>query len=1007
MIRSDYWPPQTAAQMPKLPGPLRLTPSFPFAGRSRELATLRMLTPRAEGEALRFALVGGEAGSGKTRLVREFAHEAAAGGALVLYGACDSVVRRPYRPFVEALDQLVRSTDEATLRDALGPEGGELSRLLPDLAQRVGELPLPVAADPDTERHRLHSAVADLLAGVGRRAPLVVVIEDGHWADTPTLLLLRHLARGASEARALVVTTFRDTEAEVPEALSAALVDLRRSEGVVRLRLGGLSAEEISEFVERAVGGDFGPDLPDIARVLSELTGGNAFLMTELWRTLRESETVSVYDGGTRLARAVADLGSPEGVREVVSQRLARLSTATTRLLELAAVAGQEFELSAIAQSGLADAELHAALEQAVAHGMIEEVPSHRLAYQFTHELVRRALYDRMPGLRRAELHKRVAEALERAHGAGESRGLAELAYHFGAAAPVDGPGRAIEYSLLAGRVALRTLAFDEAAARFASALELGIEDARRRAETQLELGTACFRAGRSDDAMAAFRAAAQIARTIGDAGLLATAAVGFEEACWRPGITDEGAVELLEEASLALGDGDSELRVMLLAGLGRAHAFVGDYAASGVVRERAIALARRLGDRLGLATVLMRSYWSRGEGSLEQTLEMLSEARDLAEGLGASDLQAEAMEWRVAGLIALGDLRAAERELAEVHAMAVRLRQPFTLHVAEHYASTLALCVGRLAEAEAAAQRSHEWSNLLTGRAASGIHGIQMFGIRREQGRLAELVAVTRLFAESERSRGAWRPGYAALLAELGMDEETRRELAHVRQQGFDELRSTLWVASLTYLADACSLVGDEALAALLYPELAPLAGGNVVIGHGVACYGAADRYLGLLAATLGDHKRAVEHFEQALAVNRDMGAATWVAHTLYAYGRTLRMRGGSDDTVQASALLSEAATLARRIGMPVLLARARALGARIERARTPPDDLSWREVEILRLVAAGRSNQEIGDELGISGHTVANHVRSILRKTGAANRTEAAGYAYRHALVDRTDAR
>ncbi len=968
---------------------------------------LRTLIPRAYGEALRFALVGGEAGSGKSRLIREFAHEAAAGGALVLYGACDSVVRRPYRPFVEALDQLVRSVDEGTLRDALGSEGGELSRLLPELAQRVGELPLPVAADPDTERHRLHTAVAELLARVGRTAPLVVVVEDGHWADTPTLLLLRHLARGVSDARALVVTTFRDTEAEVPEALAAALVDLRRSEGVVRLRLGGLSPGEITEFVERAMGGDVAPNLAEIARVLSELTGGNAFLMTELWRTLLESETVSVYDAGARLAHAVADLGSPEGVREVVSQRLARLSTATTRLLELAAVAGREFELSAIAQSGLTDSELQGALEQAVAHGMIEEVPSQRIAYRFTHELVRRALYDRMPGLRRAELHLEVAEALERAYGAGESRGLAELAYHFDAAAPLDGPRRAIEYSLLAGRAALSTLAFDEAASRFASALALGIDDPRRRVATQLELGTACLRAGRSDDAMEAFRGAAQIARDIGDASLLATAAVGFEEACWRPGITDEGGVELLEEASLALGDGDSELRVMLLAGLGRAHAFVGDYAASAAVRERAIAMARRLGDRLGLATVLMRSYWSRDEGNLDQTLEMLSEARDLAAALGATDLQAETMEWRVAGLIALGDLRTAERELAEVHAMARRLRQPFPLHVAEHYASTLALCTGRLAEAEAAALRSHEWSRLLTGRAPTGIHGIQMFGIRREQGRLAELAAVTRVVADSEGSRGSWRPGFAALLAELGMEEDARRELARVRQEGFDELRSRLWVASLTYLADACALVGDEPLAELLYPELAPLAGGNVVIGHGVACYGAADRYLGRLAATLGDHQRAVEHFKQALAINRAMGATTWVAHTLYEYGRTLRMRGGADDTVQASALLSEAAALAERIGMPVLLARARALGARIERARTPPDELSWREVEILRLVAAGRSNQEIGDELCISGHTVANHVRSILRKTGAANRTEAAGYAYRHALVDSTDAR
>src|SRR3954452_7865253 len=140
--------------MPRLPGPLRLTPSFPFAGRSRELAALRALIPRADGDGARFVLVAGEAGSGKSRLVREFAHEAADGGALVLYGACDAVVQRPYRPFVEALDQLVRATDAETLRADLGPGGGELARLVPDVALHVGELPPPVAADPDTERHR-------------------------------------------------------------------------------------------------------------------------------------------------------------------------------------------------------------------------------------------------------------------------------------------------------------------------------------------------------------------------------------------------------------------------------------------------------------------------------------------------------------------------------------------------------------------------------------------------------------------------------------------------------------------------------------------------------------------------------------------------------------------------------------------------------------------------------------------------------------------------------------
>jgi DNA-binding CsgD family transcriptional regulator/tetratricopeptide (TPR) repeat protein len=452
---------------------------------------------------------------------------------------------------------------------------------------------------------------------------------------------------------------------------------------------------------------------------------------------------------------------------------------------------------------------------------------------------------------------------------------------------------------------------------------------------------------------------------------------------------------------------------VMLLAGLGRAYAFLGDFTASDVVRSDAIAMARRLGDRLGLATVLVRSYWSLGYGSLEHTLEMLTEACELAEGLGAHDLQTEAMEWRVAGLIARGDLRLAEREQAPVHALALRQRQPFTLHVAEHYASTIALCAGRLAEAEAAAVRSNEWSRFLTGRNPRAVHGIQMFGIRREQGRLAELAPVARVLAAAEPRHSIWGPAFAALLAELGMEEEARDTLARVREDGLDRYRSTLWIASVSYLVDAAALVGDAAMARLLYPELAPLSGANIIIGHGVASYGSADRYLGRLLATLGEHDRAIDHLERALEANRAMGADTWVAHTLYELGRTLRMRGRREDEAPASALLSEAARLAERIGMPVLVARAQVLGARSAppmtpaQTATPPDDLSWREVDVLRLVASGMSNREIGQELSISGHTVANHVRSILRKTGATNRTEAAGYAHRHALLDTADRR
>jgi DNA-binding CsgD family transcriptional regulator len=982
---------------------------FPFAGRGRELATLRALMPLADSEGLRYALIGGEAGSGKSRLVREFSQEASAAGALVLYGACDPVVRRPYGPFAEVLAQLLRRVDPQTLRDVVRAAGGELSRLLPSLAQEAGGPTAAVTADPDTERHRLHTAVADVLAAAGGEFRLVIIIEDGHWADTPTLLLLRHLARSAADARALLITTFRDTEAEVPDGLAAALADLRRAEGAVRLRLGGLSADEISQFVESAGGDTLGTDPAGTATVLHDLTGGNAFLITELWRNLIHGDPPLALTDGQGPAAALADIGSPEGVREVVAQRLARLDATTRSVLEIAAVVGPEFDLPTVANMDVAGTELHAALEQAVSHGMIEEVGARRLVFRFTHELVRRAIYDRLSALRRTELHLRVGVWLESRREPGDESRLAELAHHFMAAAGIDGPRRAIEYSVLAGRAALRALDFEGAVARFWAALVLGLGDARRRAQTQLELGTARFRAGRSDDAMVAFRSAAQIARQLGDADLLATAAIGFEDACWRPGITDQGAIELLEEASRAVGSADSELRVRLLAGLSRAHAFLGDYPQSSVAERQAIDMARRLGDRLGLATVLMRSYWSHADGSLRRPLEMLTEAAQLARELGERDLQIEAMEWRVAGLIALGDLAAAGRELGVVHALAARLRQPFPLHVAEHYASTLALCAGDLPEAEASARRSHDWSRLLTGRAASGIYGIQMFGIRREEGRLAELAAPARMLALGEGSAGAWRPGFGVLLAELGMEEEARRELDQVRREGFDRLRSSLWIASLTYLADACAIVGDEKLAALVYPELAPLSGGNIVVGHGVACYGAADRFLGVLATTLGDHDRAVDHFERALQINRRMGAATWTAHTLYGYGRTLRMRDRAGDAERASELLSDAAGLASRIGLPALLTRARALGARLAppAPNPPPDGLSRREVEILRRVAAGRTNQEIGDELFISGHTVANHVRSILRKTGAANRTEAAGYAHRNALVTDEDAR
>ncbi len=985
--------------MDDLPGALRLTSTYPFVGRSVELETLRSLMPMARAEGRRVVLLGGEPGSGKSRLVREFASRAAEDGALVLYGACDAVVRSPYGPFVEALDHLARVSEPADLREALGPSGGELTRLLPDLPARVGGLDPPVEADPDTERHRLHTAVTDLLAGISRRRPLLLVLEDAHWADAPTLLLLRQLARSAGDARMLLLTNFRDTESEARDAFSETLADLRRSDDVVWLRLTGFSSEEMAEFVRQAAGGKPERGLSELAGAISDLTDGNAFLVCELWRSLVETGAVELNDGEVGLTRPLSELGTPEGVREVVNQRLSRLVPGTSNLLELAATAGSEFEFGTVRRaSELGDSDLRDALDEAARSGMIEELPSRGLAYRFTHELVRRALYDRLSGLRRAELHLRVGEALE-AGGERSARALADLAHHFASAGQLAEPGRGVEYALLAARAATDALDFEQAADWMRTALELPIEHRHQRAEVLLELGWACHRAGKALDALGAFNSAAEIARELGDAELLARAAIGHEEACWRPGIADRAVFELLEEAATALGEGSSSLRVGVLGGLARALDFQGQHERAAVVRANAVAMARSLDDRPGLATVLMRSYWARGTSSLGEILEMLTEAKDLGDSLGNTEIRAESMAWRVPTFVALGEIESARLEVAALRETAEQTAQPFMHHVAEHYGSAIELGDGHMAEAEASANRSREWSRLLTGRDPSGVYGIQMFSIRREQGRLAELAPVIRVLAGEPRQGGPWRPGMISLLVELGMEKEARRELGRLAEEGLDPFRKSLWLASLTYLTDVCVALGDDRLAALLYPELEPLSGTNVMIGHLVAYYGAADRYLGMLAGALGEWERAAEHFERAIELNRGMGAETWLAHSAYEYGRVL-LRSPEGDRARAAALIDEAAGMAERIGMSSLLARSRALGSAVPSGL--PDGLSAREAQILRLVAQGLSNREIGAELQISEHTAANHIRSILRKTDCANRTEAASYAHRHGLAE-----
>ena len=276
-------------------------------------------------------------------------------------------------------------------------------------------------------------------------------------------------------------------------------------------------------------------------------------------------------------------------------------------------------------------------------------------------------------------------------------------------------------------------------------------------------------------------------------------------------------------------------------------------------------------------------------------------------------------MFWRATMLLSLAELGAARREVTEVRALAGRGAGGSRSWRRSSALSAIALCEGRLADTEAAAQRSHEWSTLLTGREESGVFGIQMFGVRREQGRLAEVAPVIRLLAGGAGD-GSWRPGLVSLLAEIGLEEEAGSELARIAADGSTASAPRSGSPRSRSSPTPRRRSATRRMAALLYPELEPYGGTNVVIGNGVACYGAADRFLGMLAATLGDAPLAERHFEVALALNRRMGARTWIARTAYEHGRMLHARG---DRERAAALLGEAADLAREIGMPTLLDR------------------------------------------------------------------------------------
>jgi hypothetical protein len=504
----------------------------PFIGRQREQEQLRAALDRAlsgEGGTL---MVVGEPGIGKTRLTSEFATFARLRGAQVLMGHChEGGVAVPYLAFTEAFRQHVRSRDDEALRSELGPGAPEVATLVSEVRRRLPETPESIPLEGEAERIRLFESVASFVRNAAASSPLMIVLDDLHWADTPTLLLLQHLARTVGGERVLLVGTYRDVELERTHPLAEIVAALRREDLYERVLLRGLSFDDVRDLL-RARGGQDPPE-GFVQRLLDE-TEGNPFFLAEVLRHLAEIGAIRREEGQWVGDPSLILQNIPEGVREVVGRRLSHLDESTNQMLSIASAMPDGFGYEVLAKVSEADEDaLLDALDAALRARLIVECKDERGgAYRFEHALIRQTLYDELSTPRRVRLHRQIGEALESLHGASPEPHLPALAYHFFQAVQTGGAEKAVDYARRAGERALELLAHEEAAAHFDRALQAldfaGEASDAERCALLLRVGEAHYRAGGGEASQTAFAAAADFAGRLGLPEALAEAALGF-----------------------------------------------------------------------------------------------------------------------------------------------------------------------------------------------------------------------------------------------------------------------------------------------------------------------------------------------------------------------------------------------------------------------------------------------------------------------------------------------
>ena len=896
------WDSATAPRAP-LPAAMSFDDDFGFVGRSRERDRLDAAWKRSLTGQLTMVLIAGEPGAGKTRLTAEFATEAVASGATLLFGCCEDGLSVPHQPFVESIRHLLSTA----ARPRLGPQASELVRLVPEISDHVPDLLPPLRSDPETERYQLFNAYVGLLEDVATDGPTVLVLDDLHWATRPTLQLLRHVVRSKVAAPVLIVGTYRDTEVDDDHPLAEALADLHRSDAVERVDLAGLEVGCVRSYLDGIAGYELDARADALAARVHAETDGNPFFMREVLLHLVETGHLYLEDGEWQTDEGFLD-AVPAGARDVIGQRLARLGEDTRTLLSRAAVIGVDFTLDLLSQFVPQDEHaIFDSLERAATARLIEEIGIDR--YRFTHALVRSALLDGLSASRRARLHRQVAEAIEAAAESTDDV-VEELADHWIAAGAAGDQSKAIEFTVRAARRAAEQLAHDEAAGLLANALDMarsaGVTE-REEAELLTELGGAQQRAG-DPASRQTLLDAGRLAHRIGATDLLVASVLMNARTAAVLDVDDE-RVELLEHALAGVDPTAASDRCRLLANLGFELSFTHDRARVLALSDEALALARASGDLADLAFVLsMRVIAFRSPDTLAERLGVCAEIEAISERLDDPAMQFLAAFRRAEVVMNAGDTQSFRSVVATMIAISDRLGQPMMAWNTARRRAELALLEGDLHEANRLADEMRKLGAELQLPFAEPIYVSFVAKILNTMGLPEQSAALWAQWVDRIHLIG-FRFGLAHALLLAGRPEEAAAQWEQGAANDFTDIQRDLsWLETMGLAAEVACDLGDARRSALLVEALAPHRHHIITSGVGALCPSDHARAVAMLGA--GDLEGAIDGLEAAIEQGHAAEAPLLVAASQVRLAEAHRRRG---DLAEAGALLESASATAR----------------------------------------------------------------------------------------------